>query len=154
MSPRRQAYCRNGTDIYGRASRVLPAPRRRPWLRREADTRFERRDLFPRWQGTSSGSAIVEIWLEASGVRQGSYSRAISDSRTGPSCVIRPRSPDADCLWIESTYGDRLHRAFDATRSELIEALHDVLQVRHGNVIIPHLPLVEPRRSSWCWPNW
>ena len=53
--------------------------------------------------------------------------------------ILRDPTPiaDADCLWIESTYGDRLHRAFDATRSELIEALHDVLQVRHGNVIIP-----------------
>ncbi|MBX3687616.1 MAG: MBL fold metallo-hydrolase [Rhodocyclaceae bacterium] len=83
------------------------------------------------------GSAIVEIWLEASGVRRKLVFSGDLGQPDRP--ILRDPTPiaDADCLWIESTYGDRLHRAFDATRSELIEALHDVLQVRHGNVIIP-----------------
>jgi metallo-beta-lactamase family protein len=57
--------------------------------------------------------------------------------------VVRDRAPltDADVLVMESTYGDRNHRSLAATEDELVAVLHDVLHVRHGNVIVPAFAL-------------
>lgn len=83
------------------------------------------------------GSAILEVWLEEAGSKRKLVFSGDLGQPDRP--IMRDPTPieDADCLWIESTYGDRLHRAFDDTRSELIEALHQTLHVRRGNVIIP-----------------
>lgn len=83
------------------------------------------------------GSAILEVWLDVSGERKKLVFSGDLGQPDRP--ILRDPTPiaEADCLWIESTYGDRLHRAFDDTRGELIEALHSALHVRHGNVIIP-----------------
>jgi metallo-beta-lactamase family protein len=57
--------------------------------------------------------------------------------------VVRERDAvvEADVLVVESTYGDRNHRSMQDTEDELVEVLHDVLQVRHGNVIVPAFAL-------------
>ena len=83
------------------------------------------------------GSAIVEVWLGAAGQRRKLVFSGDLGQPDRP--ILRDPTPIsvADYLWVESTYGDRLHRAFDDTRSELIEALHNTLHVRHGNVVIP-----------------
>lgn len=43
----------------------------------------------------------------------------------------------ADVLCVESTYGNRAHRSFDATLDELADAINQTLVGRGGNVIIP-----------------
>ena len=43
----------------------------------------------------------------------------------------------ADCLLVESTYGDRIHKNPAQTMDEFAYALTDSLQSRRGNVVIP-----------------
>jgi metallo-beta-lactamase family protein len=57
--------------------------------------------------------------------------------------VVRDPTPieDADVLLVESTYGNRDHKGWQATVDELVDALDDTLQRRHGNVIVPAFAL-------------
>jgi metallo-beta-lactamase family protein len=57
--------------------------------------------------------------------------------------VVRDRAPlvEADVLVMESTYGDRNHRSLAETEDELVEVVHDILHVRHGNMIVPAFAL-------------
>jgi metallo-beta-lactamase family protein len=57
--------------------------------------------------------------------------------------VVRDPTPigDADVLLVESTYGNRDHKGWQATVDELVEALDDTLQRRRGNVIVPAFAL-------------
>lgn len=48
--------------------------------------------------------------------------------------------PDADYVVMESTYGDRRHRSFNASVKELYTAINDTF-ARGGNVIIPSFAL-------------
>jgi metallo-beta-lactamase family protein len=87
------------------------------------------------------GAAFAEIRL-----RDGTRERllVVSGDIGEPSpLVVRERDAvvDADILVVESTYGDRNHRSMQETEDELVEVLHDVLQVRHGNVIVPAFAL-------------
>lgn len=56
----------------------------------------------------------------------------------GPADPAPP--PEADYVVIESTYGDRLHRGFDDSRTELVEAIRKI-HGRGGNAIIPSFAL-------------
>jgi len=83
------------------------------------------------------GSAILEIWL-----RDGAETRKLVFSgdlgQPGRPILRDPcRIGDADILFVESTYGDRLHKNLDNTLDELVEAVNDTLHHRGGNVIIP-----------------
>lgn len=87
------------------------------------------------------GAAFAEIRL-----RDGAHERllVVSGDIGEPSpLVVRERDAvvDADILVVESTYGDRNHRSMDETEDELVAVLHDVLHVRHGNVIVPAFAL-------------
>jgi metallo-beta-lactamase family protein len=82
------------------------------------------------------GSAIVEIWLSEGGVKRkivfsgdlGYYAAPIMEDPTP--------IESADLVLMESTYGDRLHRSFAATLTELGEVFAHA--ERHkGNVLIP-----------------
>jgi len=44
---------------------------------------------------------------------------------------------EADILFVESTYGNRLHKKLDATLDEIVEAFHYTLHKKRGNVIVP-----------------
>lgn len=83
------------------------------------------------------GSAIIEIDVP---VGPGSKRLVFSGDLGQP---MRPvlRDPTVlsrgDFLVVESTYGNRAHRAMDATENELVSILHDTLERRGGNVIIP-----------------
>ncbi|QDG53374.1 MBL fold metallo-hydrolase [Persicimonas caeni] len=46
------------------------------------------------------------------------------------------RAPEADIAIVESTYGDRSHRAFDETVAEFEEAICTTIE-RNGNVLVP-----------------
>jgi metallo-beta-lactamase family protein len=83
------------------------------------------------------GSSILEI--EAG---EGGHARKLvfsGDLGMPSRPVLRDPAPieAADFLWIESTYGNRLHKSFEATEDELVDALNDTLQHKHGNVVIP-----------------
>jgi metallo-beta-lactamase family protein len=82
------------------------------------------------------GSAIVELWLAENGQRRklvfsGDLGHAGAPILHNPA-VIR----EADLVVLESTYGDREHRSWDATWAELGEVFHDARRGA-GNILIP-----------------
>ena len=83
------------------------------------------------------GSAILEIDVDSGGrtrrlVFSGDLGQPNRPVLRDPVAVRR-----ADVLCVESTYGDRTHRALADTEAELVAVLHDTLERRGGNVIIP-----------------
>jgi metallo-beta-lactamase family protein len=82
------------------------------------------------------GSAIVEMWLED----QGRECKLVFSGDLG--FVDAPVMPDphvvdrADLVLLESTYGDRLHRATESTLSELKEVF-TASNSERGNIVIP-----------------
>src|SRR5690606_1046594 len=83
------------------------------------------------------GSAILEIW-----VKEGSHERKLvfsGDLGQPGRPILHDPSPieDADILFVESTYGDRLHKNLADTLDEFVTVVNEALQVRKGNVIVP-----------------
>lgn len=83
------------------------------------------------------GSAILEIW-----VREGSHERKLvfsGDLGQPGRPILRDPYPieDADMLFVESTYGDRLHKNLADTLDEFVTVVNETLEVRKGNVVIP-----------------
>jgi len=83
------------------------------------------------------GSAIIELWLEDGGkIRKLVFSGDLGQPN-------RPvlRNPalidEADILFVESTYGNRLHKKLDETLDEIVDAFHCTLHKKRGNIIIP-----------------
>ncbi len=85
------------------------------------------------------GSAIVEVDIEVG--PGGRTRRLVFSGDLGQPDRPVLRDPEvvkhADVLCVESTYGDRVHRALADTEAELVAVLHDTLERRRGNVIIP-----------------
>ncbi|MBE0625365.1 MAG: MBL fold metallo-hydrolase [Burkholderiales bacterium] len=81
------------------------------------------------------GSAIVEVRARtAAGMRRLVFSGDLGQAANG--LLPAPRRIDgADLLLVESTYGNRLHKAAEQTQAELIAAVSGTLA--KGNVIIP-----------------
>lgn len=83
------------------------------------------------------GSAIAEVWVEEAGrARKLVFS---GDLGMPARPVLRDPEPieSADTLFVESTYGNRLHKSFEATEDELVHAIEDTLRRKRGNVIMP-----------------
>ncbi len=83
------------------------------------------------------GSAIIEVW-----VSEGDKTTKIvfsGDLGQPHRPILRDPTPieDADILFIESTYGNRMHKSHGATLDELAEVVDNTLNVRGGNVIVP-----------------
>ncbi len=82
------------------------------------------------------GSAIVELWLEENGQRR----KLVISGDLGHAGAPILRNPEvvgeADLVVLESTYGDREHRSWDATLAELGEVFHEARR-SEGNVLIP-----------------
>ncbi len=82
------------------------------------------------------GSAIVEMWLEENGRRR----KLVASGDLGHAGAPILRNPgavrEADLVLLESTYGDREHRSWDATLAELGEIFR-AAQRREGNILIP-----------------
>jgi len=80
------------------------------------------------------GSSILELWIEEN---QGSIKMVFSGD-LGKKDQLIVRDPhevfDADYLFLESTYGNRLHRSFEASKAELMEAIE--YAVSHGQKIM------------------
>lgn len=87
------------------------------------------------------GAAIAEIDLDDHGTRR----RLVISGDLGEASplLVKDRADiaAADVLVVESTYGDRNHRSLTETEDELVEVLREVLQRRHGNVIVPAFAL-------------
>jgi len=83
------------------------------------------------------GSAIIEIWLQDGGRER----KVVFSGDLGQPArpVLEDPTPieEADVLFVESTYGDRLHRPMEATEAEIVEAFHESLLSGQGNIIIP-----------------
>jgi metallo-beta-lactamase family protein len=82
------------------------------------------------------GSSLVEVT-----VGRGTKKRTLVFSgdlgRSGMPVLQDPEIiPKADHVVMEGTYGDRLHRGWDETRTELGEVLGDAV-AREGNVLVP-----------------
>ena len=83
------------------------------------------------------GSAIAEVWLEEVGA---THKLVFSGDLGMPARpVLRDPQPieAADVLFVESTYGNRLHKSLEATEDELVEAIERTLHRKHGNVVMP-----------------
>ena len=86
------------------------------------------------------GSASILLELEENGRRKkvlfsgdlGYKNRAILRNPTQPGKV--------DVVVMETTYGDRLHKALEPSIEELFKAIHDTFR-RGGNVVIPSFAL-------------
>lgn len=86
------------------------------------------------------GSACVSLELDENGQRR----RVLFSGDLGNSGrpLVRDPSPppQADVVVMETTYGDRRHKAIEPSVQELYEAINDTFR-RGGNVIIPTFAL-------------
>ena len=82
------------------------------------------------------GSSIIELWLEDQGlVRKLVFSGDIG--RPGMPILQDPAFiEEADLVIMESTYGDRLHRSWKETQSEIQTVVEKSTSSR-GNILIP-----------------
>jgi len=82
------------------------------------------------------GSAIIEIWVEEGGTKK----KLVFSGDLGSSDQPIVRDPswvtEADILWLESTYGNRLHKSREETVQELLKILQLAIEHR-AKVIIP-----------------
>ncbi len=104
------------------------------------DTAFKPRKnikIRMRDAGHILGSAILEIWIGSGSARRkivfsgdlGQPGRAILRDPT----LIRK----TDYLVVESTYGDRLHKALTPSLDELVEVINTTIVHGKGNIIVP-----------------
>ncbi|MGD9158262.1 MAG: MBL fold metallo-hydrolase [Desulfobacteraceae bacterium] len=82
------------------------------------------------------GSSILELWVET----EGGEVKIVFSGDIGKHNQLIVKDPQeifaADYLFIESTYGDRLHRTFDDSVVELLEAIKHAAS-NNEKVIIP-----------------
>jgi metallo-beta-lactamase family protein len=93
-------------------------------------------DVRLRDAGHILGAAIVELWISEGGktvklVFSGDLGYAAAPIMEDPENIEH-----ADLVLMESTYGDRLHRSFDDTLTELGEVFARAERGR-GNVLVP-----------------
>ncbi|MEW5757457.1 MAG: MBL fold metallo-hydrolase [Pseudomonadota bacterium] len=82
------------------------------------------------------GSAIVELWAQEGDVRRKLVFSGDLGHHGAPILKDPARIDEADLVVMESTYGDRLHRSWEATWAELADIIRDSRRGR-GNIIIP-----------------
>jgi len=82
------------------------------------------------------GSAIIEIWIEESGEKKKMVFSGDLGNSDEP--IIRDPSvvEEGDVLWLESTYGDRLHKTREETVEELLKIVQEAI-ARQAKVVIP-----------------
>ena len=102
----------------------------------------ERREILPGIEirlsdaGHILGSAIVELWIEDRGQRTKLVFSGDLGYRHAPVMEDPATIAEADLVLLESTYGDRNHRPFDATLAELRSIFLEAAD-SGGNVLIP-----------------
>lgn len=83
------------------------------------------------------GSAIIELWLEDGGKSRKLVFSGDLGQPNRPVLRNLALIDEADILFVESTYGNRLHKKLDETLDEIVEAFHYTLHKKRGNIIIP-----------------
>ena len=82
------------------------------------------------------GSSTLELWVE----ENQSSVKVVFSGDLGKKDQLIVKDPhkvfEADYLFLESTYGNRLHRSFDASKAELLEAIEYAV-TNGGKVMIP-----------------
>jgi metallo-beta-lactamase family protein len=82
------------------------------------------------------GSSILELWMK----EEKSVIKVVFSGDLGKKHQLIVQDPheifDADYLFLESTYGNRLHRSFEESKEELIEAIRYAV-INGGKVLIP-----------------
>jgi len=82
------------------------------------------------------GSSILELWLG----ENGNTTKVVFSGDLGKHDQLILREPheifDADYLFVESTYGNRMHRSFGASKEELLEAIRYSVS-KDEKIIIP-----------------
>ncbi|HTP65014.1 MAG TPA: MBL fold metallo-hydrolase [Geobacteraceae bacterium] len=86
------------------------------------------------------GSASIHLELEENGRRRSVLFSGDLGYDNRPIVRDPAAPPKADCVVMETTYGDRLHKALGPSVEELYEAILDAFK-RGGNVIIPTFAL-------------
>lgn len=82
------------------------------------------------------GSSLVEVTV-GSGARARTLVFSGDLGRSGMPVLEDPEViPKANLVVMEGTYGDRLHRGWEATKAELGEVLSEAV-AREGNVLVP-----------------
>jgi len=108
------------------------------------------------------GSTIVELNVESGGEQKTLVFSGDLGYRDGPLMNSPARIEHADCVLLESTYGDRLHRPFEETMDELTEVF-DSARAAEGNILIPAftvgrtqdlLYLMAENYKRWNLENW
>ena len=108
------------------------------------------------------GSSIVELWHEEAGktsklVFSGDLGYRDSPVMRDPAII-----ESADLVLMESTYGDRQHRAYESTLTELGEVF-EAARAGGGNILIPAfavgrtqdlLYLLSQHYQEWGLDNW
>jgi metallo-beta-lactamase family protein len=86
------------------------------------------------------GSSVVELWVED----KGKETKIVFSGDLGRHDALIVKEPfevvEANYLFIESTYGDRLHRTFEESKAELLEAIRYAVS-HNEKVIIPAFAL-------------
>jgi metallo-beta-lactamase family protein len=86
------------------------------------------------------GSSILELWAE----ENGKDTKIVFSGDLGQQEQLIVKDPeeitDTDYLFIESTYGDRLHKDFEGSKAELLEAIMYAVS-NNEKVIIPAFAL-------------
>jgi len=82
------------------------------------------------------GSSIIELWIEDGG----GETKIVFSGDIGKDSQLIVKDPaeitQADYLFIESTYGNRLHRSFEDSEAELLDAIRYAVS-NNEKVIIP-----------------
>ncbi|MBW1997817.1 MAG: MBL fold metallo-hydrolase [Deltaproteobacteria bacterium] len=82
------------------------------------------------------GSSILELWIEGNK----ESTKVVFSGDLGKKHQLIVRDPqeifDADYLFLESTYGDRLHRSFQESKEELLEAIEHAYS-HNEKIIVP-----------------
>ncbi len=82
------------------------------------------------------GSTIVELTCDTEGESRTLVFSGDLGFRDAPLMNPPAKPLHADCVLLESTYGDRLHRPFDETMQELTEVFESA-RAAQGNILIP-----------------
>ncbi len=82
------------------------------------------------------GSAMIEVWIEEGGEKKKMVFSGDLGNFDQP--LIRDPSvvEEGDVLWLESTYGDRLHKTREETVEELLKIIQEAVAHR-AKVVIP-----------------
>ena len=83
------------------------------------------------------GSASIEVWVtEGRRIRKLVFSGDLG--QPGRPLMNDPTPiEEADILFVESTYGNRLHKGLQETIDELVRVVADTLDRKRGNVLVP-----------------